>query len=124
MKINYNFINGEHSEIDVSDELGAIILDLRREEENNDRRYRRHNYSLEQGTEDGFDYPHEDEAFNYNRILDIIDTLTEIEQRRLRLLIAGYTFREAAKMDGCSVNAITKAVMSARKKIADALKEE
>jgi RNA polymerase sigma factor (sigma-70 family) len=51
VKILYQFANGEISEIEVSDELGEILLGLDRQERNNDRRETRRHVSL-----DGMDY--------------------------------------------------------------------
>lgn len=51
MKIKYEFINGETSEIEVDAELGALLLDLEREEYNNDHAQTRRHTSL-----NGMDY--------------------------------------------------------------------
>ncbi len=51
MKILYQFANGEISEIEVSDELGELLLGLDRQEYNNDHRETRRHVSL-----DGMDY--------------------------------------------------------------------
>ncbi len=56
MKINYTFANGETSEIDVSEEIGNVILDSRREESNLDRKERYHCYSLDAAEFEGADY--------------------------------------------------------------------
>ena len=37
MKINYTFANREMSDVEVSEEIGTVILDSRREESNLDR---------------------------------------------------------------------------------------
>lgn len=47
MKINYTFANGEISDVEVSEEIGTMILDSRREESNLDRKERYHCYSLD-----------------------------------------------------------------------------
>ena len=44
MKIEYEFANGEKTEVEVSTEIGAVIIDSRREEASGDRKYRRHNW--------------------------------------------------------------------------------
>ena len=46
MKITYAFADGTTSVVEVDDEIGAYIMDSRRHEDNNDRRHRYHNYSL------------------------------------------------------------------------------
>lgn len=51
MIIKYNFADGTSSEVDVSDEIGSIIIKTRREEENLLRKERYHCLSI-----DGFLY--------------------------------------------------------------------
>lgn len=51
MKVLYQFANGEISEIEVSEELGELLLDLDRQEYNNDHSETRRHVSL-----DGMDY--------------------------------------------------------------------
>lgn len=46
MKIQYRFANGEVSEIEVDEELGALLLDLDRQEYNNDHKETRRHISL------------------------------------------------------------------------------
>ena len=45
MKIKYEFINGEKTEIEVEENIGTWILDSRRVEENLARKERYHCYS-------------------------------------------------------------------------------
>ena len=47
MKINYTFNNGENLEVEVSEEIGAVILESRKKEENMERNRRRRCYSLD-----------------------------------------------------------------------------
>lgn len=56
MKINYTFANGETSEVEVSEEIGNVILDSRREESNLDRKERYHCYSLDAAEFEGAEY--------------------------------------------------------------------
>ena len=56
MEIKYKFANGDVSLVEVSDEIGEMIIQSRRVEENGERKQRYHCYSL-----DGLDY--EGEAF-------------------------------------------------------------
>ena len=43
MKITYAFADGTTSVVEVDDEIGAYIMDSRRQENNDDRRHRYHN---------------------------------------------------------------------------------
>lgn len=45
MKITYKFTTGEVTEVEVSDEIGAVIVESRRKEENLARKERYHCYS-------------------------------------------------------------------------------
>ena len=56
MKVRYEFVNGEISEIEVDDKLGELLVDFDRQEYNNDHKETRRHTSL-----DGMEY--EGEAF-------------------------------------------------------------
>lgn len=56
MKVRYEFVNGEISEIEVDDNLGELLVDFDRQEYNNDHKETRRHISL-----DGMEY--EGEAF-------------------------------------------------------------
>ena len=60
MKITYKFVTGEVAEVDVSEEIGAVIVDLDRQEYNNDHKETRRHYSLEGKVYEGMDYAVED----------------------------------------------------------------
>lgn len=47
MKIRYEFANGEVSEVDVSEEIGAMIMELDRQESNVNHKETRRHCSLE-----------------------------------------------------------------------------
>ena len=51
MKITYEFVTGEISEVEVDERLGGMLLDLDRQQENNDQKETRRHFSL-----DGMDY--------------------------------------------------------------------
>ena len=56
----YHFSNGETISIDVSDDWGEILIDLDRQEYNNDHKETRRHYSLEGKVYEGMDYAAED----------------------------------------------------------------
>lgn len=60
MKITYKFVTGEVAEVEVSEEIGAVIVDLDRQEYNNDHKETRRHYSLEGKVYEGMDYAAED----------------------------------------------------------------
>ena len=47
MKIKYKFNNNEVTGVEVSDEIGSVIIESRRKEDNLDRKERAHCYSLD-----------------------------------------------------------------------------
>ena len=51
MKITYEFVTGEVSGVEVDERLGGMLLDLDRQQENNDRKETRRHFPL-----DGMDY--------------------------------------------------------------------
>lgn len=51
MKITYEFVTGEISEVEVDERLGGMLLDLDRQQENNDQKETRRHFSL-----NGMDY--------------------------------------------------------------------
>lgn len=69
MKVRYEFVNGEVSEIEVDDSLGELLVDFDRQEYNNDHKETRRHVSL-----DGMEY--EGELF-----ISEADTEGEVERR-------------------------------------------
>ena len=69
MKISYEFVTGEVSEVEVDERLGGMLLDLDRQQYNNDQKETRRHISL-----DGMDY--EGELF-----ASAEDTEREVEHR-------------------------------------------
>ena len=69
MKITYEFVTGEVSEVEVDERLGGMLLDLDRQQYNNDQKETRRHISL-----DGMDY--EGELF-----ASAEDTEREVEHR-------------------------------------------
>lgn len=51
MKITYEFVTGEVSEVEVDEHLGGMLLDLKRQQDNNDQKETRRHFSL-----NGMDY--------------------------------------------------------------------
>ena len=107
-------MNGEISEIEVDDYFGEILKDFNRKQRNNSRVYRRHNHSLEAALYQGNDYGYEDE---YLELLKESITLTEVEKRRLKKYVSGYTIKEIAEQEGVVPSTVFETINAARKKI-------
>ena len=123
MKINYTFANGETSDVEVSEEIGTVILDSRREESNLDRKERYHCYSLDAADFEGEDYADgstpESELFlqlKNQHIAETFDKLSEVQKRRLLMLAQGLSLREIARREGKDIKTIRESIEGARKK--------
>ena len=62
-KIIYTFANGETSEVEVSDEIAAVIAEFEQVEENDSRKQRYHCYSLEDREEHGIEHASTEDRF-------------------------------------------------------------
>lgn len=123
MKINYTFVNGEVSDVEVSEEIGTVILDSRREESNLDRKERYHCYSLDGAEFEGMEMAEDDtpetELFlqlENQHIAETFDRLSEVQKRRLLLLAQGLSVREIARREGKDIKTIRESIEGARKK--------
>lgn len=123
MKINYTFANGEVSEVEVNEEIGNIILDSRREENNLDRKERYHCYSMDAADYEGEEYADQETPesalflqLENKSIADAFDKLSEVQKRRLLMLAQGLSFREIARQEGKDIKTIRESIEGARKK--------
>lgn len=123
MKINWNFATGEVSEVEVSEEIGAVILESRREESNRDKMEQRHCYSYDAVDFEGEEYGSEDyyECLDGSieenaRILNAFGKLTKIQQRRLLMLAKGLSIREIARIEKADFKSVRESIEGARKK--------
>ena len=123
MKINYTFNNGENSEVEVSEEIGAVILESRKKEENMERNRRRRCYSLDCMDFEGEDFADERtpesifmEQIDNEHILETLDKLSETQKRRLLMLASGMSLHDIARAEGTSFYAIHVSIEAARKK--------
>lgn len=123
MKVNYTFADGETSDVEVSEEIGTVILDSRREEDNLARKERYHCYSL-----DGAEYEGERMADGETpetlllaqegdrHIAKTLGLLSETQRRRLLMLADGLSVREIARREGKEIKTVRESIEGARKK--------
>lgn len=123
MKIKYKFATGEVMEIEVSDEIGAVITASRKAEHALEERNRYHCYSLDaidyEGLEYGEcdEYPIEDDSAERAECINTaFSHLTEVQQRRLRLYADGKTLREIAALENTRFQSVAESIEAARKK--------
>lgn len=122
MRITYVFANGEVSEVEVSEEVGNVIVDSRRKEDNLDRKERYHCYSYDAIDYEGEEYAEPDTPASLlerdelsERVHSAMSHLTEIQVRRLTLFAEGHSIREIARMEGVDHKAVAKSIESAKK---------
>ena len=123
MKITYEFITGEVTEIEVEDSLGEVIMDSRRIESNGDRKERYHCYSLDVAEYEGSDYGTEntpESLFcgleNSREVYEAFRQLSEVQQRRLLMLAGGMSIREIARRENANYKSVYESIETGRKK--------
>lgn len=95
MKIKYEFADGTVSDVEIEDSIGAVIIELRRLEDNLARKERYHCYSLDATEFEGEDFATEDipesilmRNAEKERIAHALDKLSYVQRRRLLMLVA------------------------------------
>ena len=124
MKIKYEFADGTVSEVEVSTEIGSVIIESRKTEHAADERRRYHcPYSIDALVYEGLEYG---TTFDLDQMLsDAEDTqifytafnrLSEIQRRRMLMLAEGLSVREIARREGVDYRTIWESIDAARKK--------
>ena len=123
MLIKYQFATGETTEVEVSDEIGAVITASRKAEHALEERNRYHCYSLDAIDYEGLEYGEcdeysieDDSAERAELIKAAFGQLTETQQRRLRLYADSKTLREIAALENASFQSVAESIEAARKK--------
>ena len=124
MKIKYAFNNGEIKEVEVSEEIGAVIEESRRKEAAIAKKEQRHCYSLDAVTYEGVEFGEPDftaSMFDGSEersahIREAFSHLTETQQRRILMLAAGMSIREIAARENIHHSSIEESINQARKK--------
>lgn len=124
MIVNYKFVNGDTAEVEVSDEIGNVILESRREEETAEKMARKRCWSIDALEYEGLDYavydsPFEDEFEDerYIRALrQACHTLMPTQKKRFMLYLQGRTVREIAAIEDTAANAIQLSLTQAKRK--------
>ena len=123
MKINYTFNNGENSEVEVNEEIGEVILESRRKEENMERNRRRRCYSLDDVDFEGDDFADDKtpeslfmEQLDNEHIKETLDKLSETQRRRLLMYASGMSMYEIAEAEGKDFSTVKESIHAARKK--------
>ncbi len=124
MKIRYEFANGEVTEVEVSEEVGAVIIESRKAEHAQQEKQRYHCYSYDAIDFEGLEYadPHTPEqdyisSENKKAIATALALLTETQRRRLMLYAGGLSYREIARREGVDHKKVIKSVEAAKEKL-------
>lgn len=126
MIIKYKFTTGEVTEVEVSEEIGTVILDSRRKEHASNERHRYHTaFSLDDMEYEDKDYFSADDnpekafmqnAFNKKREA-ILSQLTPVQRRRFVLFENGMSIAEIARKEKAAFNSVKESIESAQKKL-------
>lgn len=130
MLIKYQFADGTTTEVEVSEEIGAVILDLDRQEYNVNHRETRRHCSLEAFDLDGNLLPSKDdvetdfiESEENGRLHDAISQLNPRQQKLINAIyFEGRKVTDLAQEEGVHWTAITHAVERALRKLEKILK--
>ena len=122
MIIKYEFANGETSEVEVDDEIGALVIKSRTEEDSIRRRTERHCLSLGAFPYEGEIFidrdtladPYEQTELS-ERTRKALDSLTEIQRKRLLMLASGMSARQIADREGTNHKSVLESINAARK---------
>lgn len=121
MKIKYGFAN-ETVEIEVDEEWSNILVDLDRQEYNNNHKETRRHYSMDALTFEGEEYGEVDRAMHdlieYQDLREAVSKLTGQQQYIIiNHYYLGWSYTEIAKELGISIPCVTKCAERARKQI-------
>lgn len=126
MKIRYNFVNGDTTEVEVSEEIGAVIVESRHQEALNDRKESRRHYhytanDVYEGEEYGADDPDLLALFPTDaeeKVAYAMASLTDAQREVITaLFLEGRPAREYAAEKGISEAAVSKAKKAALEKM-------
>lgn len=122
----YHFSNGETISIDVSDDWGEILIDLDRQEYNNDHKETRRHYSLEGKVYEGMDYAVEDSGLealfagptDEECLRTAIQQLTPDQQEMVQaIFFENVSVNDYAARMGVTQSAISHRLQTVKKKL-------
>ena len=120
-KITWEFNDGEKVTVEVEDEIGEVIIESRREEENLERKERYHCLSYDAAAYEGKDYATallEDDFDNEEiarEMYEMIYQLPSQYKRRLLMFVEGNSTYDIAEMEGVNHSAPYKTIVRCRK---------
>lgn len=124
MKIIYQFADGTKSEVEVDEALGNYITASRRKEENYERKMRYHcPFSIDKLLYEGLDFADQDipdtlytNKYEESRVAKFLATLTDVQRRRVEMLMDGMTISDVARAEGASWTSVKETLKQVQKK--------
>ena len=126
--VTYKFVTGETSVVEVSEEIAAFLAECDRAEGRKERKERRHCLSLDAAEYEGTDYSDgtTPETMLFHSIANgdtsallqnAISSLTEVQKRRLIMLVSGMKYEEIAHIEGVCLSSLAESIEAAKRKI-------
>ena len=122
----YHFSNGETISVEIPDDWGEILIDMDRQEYNNNHKETRRHYSLEGKVYEGMDYAAEDSGLealfagptDEERLRAAIQKLAPDQQAMIRAIyFDGVSVNDYAARMGVTQSAISHRLQTVRKKL-------
>ena len=122
----YHFSNGETISVEIPDDWGEILIDLDRQEYNNNHKETRRHYSLEGKVYEGMDYAAEDSGLealfagptDEERLRAAIQKLAPDQQAMIRAIyFNGISVNDYAARMGVTQSAISHRLQTVKKKL-------
>ena len=129
MEYRYAFATGTEA-VEISGEWAAVLEEMDHEEQLSNRRETRRHQSLDELLIEGIDFAGEDNAEIpllakelAGELQQALQTLTEVQRKRLILHCQGLTYREIAKREGADFKSCEESVMAGLKKLKRIMKK-
>ena len=122
----YHFSNGETISVEIPDDWGEILIDMDRQEYNNNHKETRRHYSLEGKVYEGMDYAAEDSGLealfagptDEERLRVAIQKLAPDQQAMIRAIyFDGVSVNDYAARMGVTQSAISHRLQTMKKKL-------
>ena len=122
----YHFSNGETISVEIPDDWGEILIDMDRQEYNNDHKETRRHYSLEGKVYEGMDYAVEDSGLealfagptDEERLHAAIRQLSPDQQEMVRAIyFENVSVNDYAARTGVTQSAISHRLQTVKKKL-------
>ena len=129
MKYTYAFVTGR-SQVEVPEEWAELLAEMDHEEELHNRRETRRHQSLDDLVYEGLDFAAEGDAEDAlmkaeeeKSLREAIGLLPEVQQRRVRMYMAGLTYLQIGDLEHVSFQKVGVSIDKAKRNIRSILAE-